>query len=335
MSIFLNKKENIAFLNRFAFFVLIASCVFTLTGFWGQANWLLDLTSHFPLQYLAVQLIVFFVVILKVKPKAFLAFSLALLTLIFINTRQLYAYYWPSQQQVSSQNKAHLKILHMNVLIFNRSYETVADILKTTDADIVSLQEINEDWLAGLKAANGLKAFPYQLTHLESGNILASRLRFHNPQIVPIREGRLGALIGKSEGGILLADIQLSGKMISLINLHPPIPLTPRYEASYLRYLKQLNTLKKHFNKDIVLIGDLNTTPWSSYYKRYLKTLNLKDARAHQGFYPTWNAYLPVFAIPIDHVLVTNNFVTSQQRIGPFTGSDHLPVYVDLVFNEH
>lgn len=221
----------------------------------------------------------------------------------------------------------------MNVFVFNRSYETVTDILKTTNADVVSLQEINEEWLRQLKKANGLKAFPYQLIHLESGNILASRFEFDNAKILPVSEGRLSTGIGKNAGGILLANIQLAGHAITLINLHPPIPLTPKYEASYVCYLKALEVLKKTFSKEIVLIGDLNTTPWSSYYNRYLHVLNLKDARAHQGFYPTWNAYLPLFAIPIDHVFVTNDFVTIQQKIGPFTGSDHLPVYVDLVYN--
>ncbi len=317
------------FLNQAFVLVTMGSCVFTLALLFQEKSWVLDLTRHFPLQYLIVQ-IAALIVLLKSRPKSYLARSLALLVMISLNAFQVCSYYWPVHHQQSKMTTGNVKILHMNVLFFNQQYKTVSQILKSTDADIVSLQEVTETWLAQIKKENALARFPYQLTHAESGNVLLSRLKLSRSKILPIEEGEQGMLIGRKKGGILVADIHVSGKPVTLINLHPPVPMTPQYAARYRSYYQQLAQHQKSFSKHKILFGDLNTTPWSGHYKRYLTMFDLKDARVHWGFYPTWNCFFPLFFIPIDHVFVTKNFVTLKQRTGPFIGSDHLPIYVEL-----
>ena len=88
---------------------------------------------------------------------------------------------------------------------------------------------------------------------------------------------------------------------------------------------------KPNLLPDVVLLGDLNTTPWSYFYRQYLETLGLKDAKAHH-YLPTWPTYIPVFFLPIDHVLVSPKVQTLSQRLAGFNGSDHFPVEVVLQF---
>jgi len=310
---------------------ILVSCLFTLAGTVGTGFWLLDLTRHFPLQYLCVQ-IVGLVLLLKFKPRAYLAFGFAILILMSCNMFKVYAYYWPTDDGFISSKQSknavqRLKILQMNVLVINQNYQAVSQLLKSTDADIVSLQEAGDKWYKALEEEGGLNHFPYRIMHLKSGNILISRIPFKRWQIIPLSESGNQQKVTNS---ILFADISLAGKTVSLIALHPHIPLSPLYEAQYLKHFQELEAHKLMFSTYRILIGDLNTTPWSSHYSRFLRLMDLKDARAHQGFYPTWNTFFPLFCIPIDHILVTKHFLPIHQKIGPFITSDHLPVYMEL-----
>ena len=49
------------------------------------------------------------------------------------------------------------------------------------------------------------------------------------------------------------------------------------------------------------------------------------------GVQPSWPTKPLILRIPIDHILVSKNIVTARRWIGPETGSDHLPVFADLV----
>jgi endonuclease/exonuclease/phosphatase (EEP) superfamily protein YafD len=159
----------------------LVSCLFTRTISFGNEFWLLDLTSHFPLQYIALQ-ILGLVLLFRFTSRAYLAFGLAILILMSLNISKVYAYYWPVPvaPPPPQESMTRLKILHMNVLVFNRNYKMVTQLVESTDADIVSLQEVHNQW--------------YRVLH--------------------------SAL--QTKGGILLAEISLAGKPVSLIALLYP-----------------------------------------------------------------------------------------------------------------
>lgn len=300
---------------------IFLSCMFTITGSLGADVWLLDLSSHFPLQYLVVQLIGM-ALLLKFKPRAYLALGFALVILISLNTAKVYAYYWPKTQATKAKSAvSQLKILQINVLWSNQNYSSINKMLITTKADIVSLQEVTPTWYKALEHQKGLKRFPYKLKELNSRNILLSRIPLKNSKIITV-----SAI--EPQNSILYAEIPLGGKTVSIITLHPFITLSSYDETRYIQHFQELDRLPYHPYR--VLIGDLNTTPWSMHYSRFLKQMDLKDARAHQGFYPTWNTFKPFFYIPIDHVFVSEQFQAIYQKVGPFIGSDHLPVYMEL-----
>jgi endonuclease/exonuclease/phosphatase (EEP) superfamily protein YafD len=292
-----------------------------VTGSLGADIWLLDLSSHFPLQYLAVQLMGM-ALLLKFKPRAYLALGFALVILISLNTAKVYAYYWPQTQAAQAKSSASkLKILQLNVLWSNQNYSSVDKLLMTTHADIVSLQEVTPTWYKALEHLKGLKRFPYKLKELNSKNVLLSKIPLKSSKIITV-----SAI--EPQNSIFYTEIPLGGKTVSITTLHPFITLSSYDENRYIQHFQELDRLP--YRPYRVLIGDLNTTPWSMHYSRFLKQMDLKDARAHQGFYPTWNAFKPFFYIPIDHVLVSDQFQPLYQKVGPFIGSDHLPVYMEL-----
>lgn len=85
-----------------------------------------------------------------------------------------------------------------------------------------------------------------------------------------------------------------------------------------------------------VIIGDLNLTPWSPTFARLIDVGRLQDSSRRRGLEPTWQpASLPaglaaLFALSIDHALVSADVVVDASRVGPAIGSDHRPIIVDL-----
>lgn len=310
--------------------ILFISSLFSLTGLWGHSSWLFDLTSHFPLQYLVIQAIALGLICKRRSGRWRLA-SLALILPIAFNAYRVGSYYWPdAQKPMLPKQSPRVKILQVNVLVSNQNYKSVSRLLRETPADVISLQEITRPWFRHLQQTGVFSRFPYQVVHLESGTLLASRKPLKDSRIILIPNNRPGDFLHQGKGSILLSTLQLGSRPVSLIALHPPIPLTSFHATQYTRYLQALQTAQPSLKPDKILIGDLNTTPWSENYRKYRRILNLQDMRAHQGFNPTWNVYLPIFLIPIDHILASTTFVSVEQKLGPLTGSDHLPVYLEL-----
>jgi endonuclease/exonuclease/phosphatase (EEP) superfamily protein YafD len=85
--------------------------------------------------------------------------------------------------------------------------------------------------------------------------------------------------------------------------------------------------------RNLIVAGDMNSTPWSFSLRRQDETLGLE--RRTRGLF-TWPARLlwpfdvrvPLF--PIDHVYAGGGWETVSVRRGPRLGSDHYPVVVEL-----
>lgn len=85
----------------------------------------------------------------------------------------------------------------------------------------------------------------------------------------------------------------------------------------------------------------MNTTERTASFRGLLRA-SLLDSRRGFGWMPTWPVLSPpgivatlvgaLFAIPIDHVLVSPGIGVADRRTGPPFGSDHLPLKVDLMF---
>jgi endonuclease/exonuclease/phosphatase (EEP) superfamily protein YafD len=80
-----------------------------------------------------------------------------------------------------------------------------------------------------------------------------------------------------------------------------------------------------------LIIGDLNTTPWSHAFTSLTGDGELISTQAGFGNQGTWPTHLPMpWLLPIDHCVVSREWVCVGREIGPETGSDHLPLLVSL-----
>ncbi|OCR01487.1 hypothetical protein BCD67_18495 [Oscillatoriales cyanobacterium USR001] len=155
--------------------------------------------------------------------------------------------------------------------------------------------------------------------------VIYSKIPLKNPALKNFSSGR------KS----LLTDIKIQGKIITILVAHPPFPLKNRTFVDRNNQLAGIGKYVAEAQNPVIVIGDLNVTMWSPFYKSMVETGGLRNARSGFGILPTWPTYRPLISIPIDHCLVSGDIQVLNIRLGRQVGSDHLPLITDLVINNN
>ena len=115
-----------------------------------------------------------------------------------------------------------------------------------------------------------------------------------------------------------------------LLATHPLPPISVDYARLRDEQLARIGALAAGLDGPLLLLGDLNITPWSHPYRRLMRDSGLSDGATGFGVQPTWPAGKPPLWIPIDHTLHSEAVVVLDRRVGPDLGSDHYPVIVDF-----
>jgi len=129
----------------------------------------------------------------------------------------------------------------------------------------------------------------------------------------------------------LFADVKFQGKIISLILVHPTVPIKQQSFIDRNQQLAGIGQYAAQVKNPLVVVGDFNTTMWSPFYKNMVNTGKLRNARSGFGILPTWPTFMPLAYIPIDHFLVSQEIGVLKVHTGSNVGSDHLPLITDLV----
>ena len=143
-------------------------------------------------------------------------------------------------------------------------------------------------------------------------------------EVLPRRRAALGLLMGA-----FLAGCQSVPPAPRPVELPPP-PVPP---LGHNERDAQLAGLARELAANpgpVLLVGDLNTTPWSPAFANLLAQAQLDDPA--QQFWPTgtWPAVLPVGRIWIDHVLAGHGATVTSRTVLEDVGSDHLPVVASV-----
>ncbi|MEG5034526.1 endonuclease/exonuclease/phosphatase family protein [Microcoleus sp. AT3-D2] len=306
-------------ISKWFIIAVTVNAVFSIVGYLGEFNIFLELTSHFKLQYLLVGFSTFIFFALVRSKKIWLLVSAFC---IIINLAEIVPWYFPAPAVAGATPGHNLRILHSNVLRANRRYSEVISLVKAEQPDIAVFVEVNSSWAKQLSVLSEI--FPYSSKQQESerfGSAIYSKLPLENSSVKAFSNQR------KS----LSADVKFQGKIISLILAHPTVPIK---QESFIDRNKQLAGIGEYaaqIKNPLIVVGDLNTTMWSPFYKNMVKTGNLRNARSGFGILPTWPTFMPLAYIPIDHFLVSKEIGVLKIRTGRNVGSDHLPLITDLV----
>jgi endonuclease/exonuclease/phosphatase (EEP) superfamily protein YafD len=290
----------------------------TIAGFFGRSHWRLELLGHFRVQYFWGLTLA--AATLLLARRWFLGASGVLLAAV--NLGLIAPLYFGSDGLTGATPQ--LKLFSLNVHFLNRDFQPTLDVIADEQPDVILLMEITPDWADALDSLKPLYPHAHvKPSHRTDGMALFSRY--------PIRK-----LDVKRCPGInlptLLAEIELPGGPVTVVGTHPASPGTADlFEARNIQ-LAMVGDWVAQRAGPTVLLGDLNTTSWSPYFKDLLSASGLRDSRYGYGVEPTWPWFPLPLRIPIDHCLVSPHFGVISRRVGPNVQSDHRPILVELVY---
>jgi len=304
--------------NRILFVTTVATCLATVVGFLARSWWVFELFSHFRVQYLVVLAGCGIIFLARKRHRE------VVLAIVFaiVNFSVIGNFHGESavQASIASSEKRTLRALMVNVNNGNHAYEKLYNLVRRSSPDFVVLLEINEAWTYALHPL--LRHYPYaRIQDNEFGIALLSRIPLEGADIRTI--GRVGL-------PSIVARFRIDGQQLTLIGAHTLSP-TSRVRAEIRnQQLTEVAEFVSNQEDSVILLGDLNVTPWSPYFTDFLRTAGLRDSREGFGLQPTWPTRFPPFWIPIDHALVSSNVRIHKREVGPHIGSDHYPVVIDF-----
>lgn len=296
----------------------IGTLLLTLLSYAGNENQFCELISHFRVQYLVLTLLSGVGLILTDSKK----WLLPVLVVIGFVGYPIYGYYVPAAKPV--QTNAAFRLMNVNVLKQNEHYVLLGKAIQKYQPDILALQEPDQAWLKALSPY--LKSYPYQKLIPQDNNFgiaLYSKIPVSHVEEKWFGKDYLGVKFPS-----ILAELTWANRHFSVLVTHP-LPPSGGFEVRNSQLL-DIASQKAQWGENVIVTGDLNISQWSPFFQKFLKRSNLLDTQRGFGVQPSWMVDSVLFAIPIDHVLVSPKFRVINRQIGPDIGSDHRPVIVDL-----
>lgn len=221
-----------------------------------------------------------------------------------------------------------LTVLTYNVNVDSVRYPQVMDTVRGADADVVVLEEVSPEWKRQLVALGDYKYRSMYPDESNWGFAVLSRLPIVSSERLPwtgISSAygvRVGVRLGGSEEG--------EGVTVTVIGLHLVTPVDDPGGAERDAQLAAAAKLAASVEGPVVVMGDLNTTPWTRQFHALVVDGHLRDAAAWRRVGATWPTQLGPLGLPLDHILVGGSVDVDEVRVAPGTGSDHFALAARL-----
>lgn len=292
----------------------VGLCLLTLAAFAGEHHWLLELTTHFRPHYAGGLLVcaIIYASARRIRPAAL--FALFTLLNIFVLAPRF------TPRGAPPVNSPSIKLLLSNVLSDNHDHDSLLALIAHEQPDVITLLEINDEWTPALVPLTS--SYPHSLVVTRDDNFgIALFSRFPLSDLKTV-------YLGPAEIPSIRATLMLGSRPVALLATHP---LPPGNAGSMVLRDLHLTALAKwsaSLPSPVIVLGDLNCTPWSPAFRTLLTDGSLYDTG--RGFNPTWPARPWWLRIPLDHCLVSADLAVVDHRIGPDIGSDHFPLLVTV-----
>lgn len=222
-----------------------------------------------------------------------------------------------------------LRMLTANVLMTNRESDALLALIREWRPDLVLTLETNHWWQDQLAVVE--KELPYTLkAPLENlyGMHLYSRW--------PLEDPKVQFLVETDKPSMHTCVVLPDGQRMRLVCLHPAPPSPTENEESTERDAELIlvaRSLRKE-KRPCLITGDLNDVAWSRTTRLFRKISGMLDPRVGRGLFNTYHVRHPYLRWPVDHFFHSRHFTLSQLRRLRSFGSDHFPVFIELVLSD-
>lgn len=286
----------------------------TLLGFLGSFWWAFDVLASFRLQYAIVLLVTGLLYgVLLARGASWLFIAAALVNIAVLVPLYL-------RTPVAAESDAGITIVSFNVQAINQERAQVMDWVDNSDADLVFLLESSEDWddVFAQSRYRVLNELPVDRRY---GITLLGR------QPVEVELQRLG----RAREPVLRVRTAIDDQEVVVYALHARPPTTEADAEHHAEVLEEVADWAAAETSPVVVIGDLNATPWAHSFQTLASRADLVNSAEGYGIQPTWPSDLPFgLNLPIDHMLHSPMLTTTAREIGPDLGSDHRPLTVTV-----
>lgn len=293
------------------------ACSATLAGAGGLQHWMLDLCAHFPLQCgLVLAMVAVLLVFLRQQIVATVFFVFAAW-----NGGMLLPQLLP-HRSIAPSPAIPFRALLSNVCTENREFDRICALVRQENPDIAIFEEVNAEWMTRLGSLTN--QLPHVVAEPREDNFgIALFTRF------PLLEKRVIAF-GDSEVPTLVVRLRIENTAVTVIATHTMPPVGADRFNLRNGHLQDLARFVNSVSGPVLLLGDLNVSPWSPCFRQFTADSGLHDTSRGQGLQFSWPTTLPLLAVPIDHCLTTDAIRTRNRQIGPAIGSDHFPLLLQL-----
>ncbi|MDX1689488.1 MAG: endonuclease/exonuclease/phosphatase family protein [Acidimicrobiia bacterium] len=288
----------------------------TVTASFGRAWWVFDLTTNFRPLY-AVVLVVAGAGLLAVGRRRMAAAALLAAGLNAV----LVAPYLAGRPPVPPPDAPLLEVVSFNVGISTSPRGEVMAWIDVEDPDVVFLFESSFEWEDAAVAAG----LPLDFVSTVPAGRIAGVTVLARPSLAarPVDPG-----LDPSEA--VAVDLEHAGGSLTILGLHPPSPTDAGRAARRDTILGAAGDWVRERTGPVLVVGDLNATPWSVGFRELERRGGLTDSLRGRGLQPTWPAGFGPLMIPIDHALHTGGLAVADRRTGPSAGSAHRPLVVSV-----
>lgn len=289
------------------------AAMLSLASHLGSLWWVLDLIANFR-PHLAVALLGFGALALVGDRRV----AAAILLVGMVDAAMVAPYLVGGGDRITSE--ARIEILTFNVGVSNPNRSDVAAFIADEDPDVVFIFESSFEWEDTIRASD----LALQIVSVVPRDRIAGVTVLARPSLLP------GAIEMDLRGEAAAVSVNLGDRRVDVLGLHPLSPTTAARSHRRDEMISDAAEWVREREGEVVVVGDLNATPWSHAFDDLRRHGGLIDTMRGAGMQPTWPDGWGVLSIPIDHVLHTSGLASTGRRTGPAFGSAHRPVMVTI-----
>lgn len=212
------------------------------------------------------------------------------------------------------EGRAPVTVFCHNVNAANRQASEVLREVRAIAPDVAVFIEVDAWWAGRLEELED--SYPYNIVEARDGcfglAIFSRR---------PLGESLIRDFSGY-ELPSLQVGFEVDGREVTLIGTHPPPPVGSMPFRIRNWHLAELARDARLREAPLIVVGDLNCTPWSAAFRRFAKASGLRSAGVSRAV--TWSPVRCAWlGFPIDYQLASEEWTVVRRKTGSFLGSDH------------
>lgn len=208
-----------------------------------------------------------------------------------------------------------IKVMQFNVLKSNEHKEETMELILRENADIVMLEEINEEWGRALEKKMS-RNYPHYKIHTREdffGVALFSKFPLNDVEVFDILYY-----------AVITAVVNNGKTNFRVIGVHSKAPTT--YGNHQLRngHIEFLSDIILGYKEPLLVMGDFNAVPWDDAIVDFKEKTGLTDTRTSlDGTFPSWGMF---FKVPIDFIFCSEQFSCRKFNVIQNEDSDHYAI---------